>query len=305
MSNILDANLVTFGLRFNSLGHTNWYYVCEPIGFDAAKLTTEQEPKRFARQVHYLELDKAKFVDAWGLNSGASQVINPQGDTSTYLDYGLEWLLPIHKEFGFEMDVDFGIFINGVLYQTYGLNADEKDITDGYTYFQCTLIDNGKVADYKRRYDDTLNAFADKGVFEQVVTPIQSFNYLKRATPEYQISKFSSNNSPVQAVATILRTAGGTLGYINTGANNANIVNEYGVEDTLSFISNDYPTRYGVFTPWWLVYDMAYLASLYCRLVADRRMLYIEVPERKDPSATTGGMNRQARDNSLTVQNQP
>jgi len=188
---ILDSDLVTFGLRFNSLNMSDWFMINEPVGFDAAKLKTEQEPKRFARQRRYLEVDKLTFIDAWGIPTGVSQIINPLGDASEHLNYGLEWLLPIHKEFGFEMDVDFGIFVNGVLYESYQLDAKGKDLTDGYTYFQCALIDNGKVADYKRNYDTTLNAFADKGVFEQAVTPIETLNYLRRAIPQEEISNFT------------------------------------------------------------------------------------------------------------------
>jgi len=147
-NNPLDTNALTFWLRFNSLGHTNWYQINEPIGFDGAKFQTEQEPKRFARQIRYCAIDKIKFIDAYGLPIETPQIVNPLGDEQYYLDYGLQWLLYIYNEYGFEMDVEFKIMNENLDFQIYSLDANDKDITDGYTYFQCKLIDNSKVADF-------------------------------------------------------------------------------------------------------------------------------------------------------------
>jgi len=241
-----DTDGITFGLKFKSLGRSDWYMIEEFVFFDSAKVTREQEQKRFSRQKRYLELDKAYFPKKDGRYTGVNQIKNPQGDsTDGYLDYGIEWLIPIYKEFGFEMDVEVGIFFNGTVFQSYQIDAKGKDITDGYTYFQCALIDNSKVADYKRRYDDKLNAFATKGIFEQTVTPIQTLNYLRRAIPINQVSRFRSNNTQCAASSAKFITSGLGLTGFDLGANNANVVEEYGIDDTLGFISNEYATVLG------------------------------------------------------------
>jgi hypothetical protein len=249
-NNPILANEISFYLRFNSLGNPNFYRISEPIGFDNAKFVLEQESKRFARSVKYGAIDKLRFPNKKAEKNSIRQVINPQGNTSIFLDYGFQWLIYIYSEYGFEMDVDFLIKVNGVDFKIYGLNVADKDVTDGYTYFQCSLIDNSKVMDYKRRMDDKLNAFGTKGIFEQVVTPIPTFNYLKRATPENQRSKFRSNNQVTSAFSSI-SNFGGTLSYTNWGGNNCNITDEHGIDNTLSFISNNYATSLvsGFMTP--------------------------------------------------------
>jgi hypothetical protein len=225
-NNPLQANEISFWLRFNSLNNPNFYRISEPIGFDGAKFVLEQESKRFARSVKYGALDKLKFIKEKGEAITSPQVINPQGDTSMFLDYGLEWLLYIYSEYGFEMDVDFLIKVNGVDFKIYGLNVADKDVTDGYTYFQCSLIDNSKVMDYKRRMDDKLNAFGTKGIFEQVVTPITAVNYLRRAIPQVETSDFSTNGDFV-----LNDVLYGLDAYVY---NPAIQLNTYGVSNTLT-----------------------------------------------------------------------
>ena len=206
MNNPLNTNELQFWLRFNSLGHTNWYEIAEPIGFDGAKFVVEQEPNRFARSIKYGAIDKLRFVDTFEGLATTTQTINPQGNQSNHLDYGLQWLLYIFNKYGFELDVDFKITINGVDFKIYGLDANDKDITDGYTYFQCKLIDNSNVMDYKRRYDDKLNMFADKSVFGQTIAPLSTFNYLRRSTTLLNKSKWELSDPNFKAFARDLFT---------------------------------------------------------------------------------------------------
>jgi hypothetical protein len=229
MNNPLNTNELQFWLKFNSLGHTNWYEIAEPIGFDGAKFVVDQEPNRFARSIKYGAIDKLRFVNTFEGLASTTQTITPQGDQSDNLDYGLEWLLYIFNKYGFELNVDFKITINGVDFKIYGLDANDKEVTDGYTYFQCKLIDNSNVMDYKRRYDDKLNMFADKGVFGQTIAPLQTFNYLKRAVPREEESIFELKQNELLGQPTL--------------PNSFNPIKEntsYGIKDTLAFMSS-YP----------------------------------------------------------------
>jgi hypothetical protein len=229
MNNPLNTNELQFWLKFNSLGHTNWYEIAEPIGFDGAKFVVDQEPNRFARSIKYGAIDKLRFVNTFEGLATTIQTINPQGDQSDNLDYGLQWLLYIFNKYGFELNVDFKITVNGVDFKIYGLDANDKEVTDGYTYFQCKLIDNSNVMDYKRRYDDKLNMFADKGVFGQTIAPLQTFNYLKRSVAIQEESIFELTQNEIINTSVLIPFANPIKNYT-----------KFGITDTLTFMST-YP----------------------------------------------------------------
>ena len=94
-------------LVFTSLDRTDLYEINEPVGFDSANFVLKQESKRYARSISYGAIDKITFIDAFGSVATTEQTINPQGDQSTHLDYGLQWLLSIYKNFGFEAKVEY------------------------------------------------------------------------------------------------------------------------------------------------------------------------------------------------------
>lgn len=226
-NNPIDNNGFTFFLRFNSLNRTDWYEISEFIGFDAAKFVVEQKEKGFARDIRYVDIDQATFVDAVGIKINQPQIVNPLGDSSNRLDYGLQWLIYIYDVFGFEMDVDVMLKVDGNPFVTYSMEVIDDDVTDGYSYFKAKLIDNSKVADYKRREEDKLNMFSTKGVFEQNITPIETFNYLKRATPVLEQTIFELKTDLL-----ISLPLGQPPAY-NPIRNNT----EYGITDTLGFLS--------------------------------------------------------------------
>lgn len=193
MNNPLDTNEFTHYLKFISLGRTDLYEICEPIGFDGATFVKQQEAKRYARSIEYGSLDKLDFVDAFGSYIETPQIINPQGDSSNNLDYGLQWLLSIYRQFGFESKVEYILEKSGVVFSYGMLDFTEPDVTDGYTYISCKLIQKNKVADLKRRLDDKFNAFGTKNAKQETITPIAVENLLVKGLV---IPKFSNWVSP-------------------------------------------------------------------------------------------------------------
>jgi hypothetical protein len=224
-------------LRFISLGQTNLYQICEPIGFTDAEFALKQNSKRYSRDISYCALDKLSFVDAFGENIDVAQVINERGDTSKRLNYGLEWLLYIYKTYGFEAKVEYVLQKYGLDFSIGMLDFTDKELTDGYTYFNCKLIQNDNVADFKRNFDTKFNAFSDKDVKDNTITPINTFNYLRKAIPLQQKSKWKGNNNVATAQAHV---SARFLNSFNTLANNSNAVEEYGISNTLSFLSPIY-----------------------------------------------------------------
>jgi hypothetical protein len=172
MNNPLDTDSFKHYLIFTSLGRTELYQIAEPVGFDGANFVKEQEGKRYARTREYGAIDKLTFVDCETIDIGVEQVINPQGDVSTLLNHGLQWLLSIYNDYGFEAKVEYILEKNGVQFSGGVLDFTEKDLTDGYTYITCKLIQKNKVANFKRRFDGKFNLFGTKNALQEDITPM-------------------------------------------------------------------------------------------------------------------------------------
>jgi len=188
MNNPLETSSFKHYLRFLSLGRTDLYQISEPDGFTKAQFEKVQEPKKYARDTNYCAIDKITFPNTTAEFTGVFQQINPQGDSSEYLDYGFQWLQSINNEFGFESNIEYVIEKDNVQFSVGVLDFTEKDLTDGYTYFSCKLIQNSQIADYKRHLDTKFNAFSDKNVRNETITPIPTFNLLHKALPLAQES---------------------------------------------------------------------------------------------------------------------
>ena len=111
------------------------------------------------------------------------------------------------------------------------LDFTEKDITDGYTYISCKLIQKNKVADLKRRLDDKFNAFSTKNAKQETITPIATENLLMKGL---LIGKKSSWDSPYAFNKDIYRT---TNIYIRW--NHCKEIVEDGISNTLTFLKID------------------------------------------------------------------
>jgi hypothetical protein len=225
-------------LEIIGIGAPLMYEITEPIGFDGLKFENEQEGRKFNRSINFGALDKIEFVNAVGKLATTPQVKNQFGDLTEFLDYGLEWLLYGLEVKGFEFEVYYHLSLDGVYFPKMQLDFSEKDCTDGVNYVNCKLIDAGIIMDYKRQNDETFNAFNDKDFKQRTITPIQTFNYLRRATPINTISKFKGNGTQAVAFNTERPNTLG-IGISNTGAlsNNSNVIEQYGINNTLSFLS--------------------------------------------------------------------
>jgi hypothetical protein len=200
INNPLDTNQFKHYLKFISVGSADLYQITEPIGFDGANFVKKQESKRYARSVEYGSIDKMKFADIIGEEIDTPQIINPQGDQSYNLDLGLEWLLYIYKTYGFEGKVEYILEKGGVKFSGGMLDFTDKDITDGYTYIECKLIQKNKVADLKRRLEDKFNAFSDKNAKQETITTAPTVDFLLKATPIISVSSWRSTNTPFNLV---------------------------------------------------------------------------------------------------------
>jgi len=212
--------------KFTSLGREDLFQIAEPIGYDGATFLLEQEPKRYGRDYQIGAINKLTFINAYAELGDNIQVIDPLGNTSNRLNYGFEWLLYIWKKYGFEAKVEYFIEDDGLFLSNGMLDFTEKGLTDGYTYISCKLIQNQVVADVKRRFDDTFNAFSTKNAKEDDITPMPTFNYLKRAVPIFQRSKWKYGLTEPK---TFFLTSSSSFNF-------ANAVEQSDIENTLSYI---------------------------------------------------------------------
>lgn len=189
MAHPYDDNGFRHYLKFYDF-NMDWYEICEPVGFDGAKYVKKQLPNRWTRDVEYFAIDGLTFPDVFGQKLSTPRVYNPQGDLSEYMDYGLWFLLENRRVKGSEMKVGYKISRNGVDFKEFELDNRDENLTDGLTYYKCKLIEIGLVADHFRNLKNTFDAFSDKNFKDETITPIDSFNYLVKATPLNLISEW-------------------------------------------------------------------------------------------------------------------
>jgi len=193
MAHPYDDNGFRHYLKFYDFD-MDWYEIAEPVGFDSAKYVKKQLPNRWTRDVEYFAIDGLTFPDGFVDKLSEPRVYTPQGDTSNYMDYGFRFLMENRRINGSEMKVGYKISRNGVDFREFELDNRDEDITDGETYYKAKLVEIGLVADHFRNLKNTFNAFSDKNFRDETITPIESFNYLVRATPLNLTSEFSTLN---------------------------------------------------------------------------------------------------------------
>jgi hypothetical protein len=208
----------------------DWYEIAEPVGFDGAKYVKKQLPNRWTRDVEYFAIDGLTFPDAFGDILVAPRVYTPQGDTSNYMDYGFRFLMENRRLKGSEMKVGYKISRNGVDFREFELDNRDEDLTDGLTYYKCKLVEIGLVADHFRNLKNTFDAFSDKNFKDETITPINSFNYLIKATPLNLTSIFKMpNNFSFDVINSPWFGAA-------TGINPSQQITESGVNNTLGWL---------------------------------------------------------------------
>lgn len=248
MAHPFDNNGFRHFLKFYDFD-MDWYEICEPIGFNTAKYVKKQLPNRWTRDVEYFAIDGVKFVDVFGQRLAEPRVYNPQGDVSEYMDYGLWWLLENRRIKGSEMKVGYKIQRNGVDFREFELDNRGDDLTDGSTYYNCKLVEVGLVADHFRNLKNTFNAFGDKNFKGEPITPIESFNYLVKATPLNRETIFKTSSSYFFDLGTIFfpdwyvnpaqqitkSEINNTLGWINPAAQ---VPSDFGLIEVVTSLTN-------------------------------------------------------------------
>jgi hypothetical protein len=169
----------TFYLNFKN-DATGLIEITEPVKFDGASFTVEQDKSRYGRDISYgNEEVSLEFYD---------------GTFNNGLTMGLFQLLDYYKTYGFESEVEFILKKNGVNF-TIGLLDFQMAKTDLLTYFECKIIQENNRAIINRRKDINVDVFSDNDLDLNTITPLATENILLKAKPVLQVSEWKSIGS--------------------------------------------------------------------------------------------------------------
>lgn len=225
----------TFYLNFKN-DSTGLVEITEPVKFDGASFTVEQDKGRYGRDISYgNEEVSLEFYD---------------GTFDNGLTMGLSQLLDYYKTYGFESEVEFILKKNGVNF-TIGLLDFQMAKTDLLTYFECKIIQENNRAIINRRKDINVDVFSDKDLDLNTITPLTTENILLKAKPILQVSEWKS----VGSESFILDSTDITKSL--TGFNFAQTPVNYGIQNSLGWLEpriDTYNAADSVFSKFGIIY---------------------------------------------------
>ena len=235
-NNPIDTNSFRHYLNFVSLGFAEPYEITEPVNFDVANFVIAQDDGRFGADIIYgNNHSNETYYNAWGFEKrNVMQTHNPQGETSEYLDMGFAWILETWRRFGAEGQIERILVKDGLTF-TIGLFDMANDPnTDGFSYFGCNMIQNNKIANYKKQLTTSIDLLGTKNINNEPITPAPTLKVLRKAVPLIKNSVFSSKNefSYAQSDAYF---AEGVLAVDRFYGNNCNNIIQSGILNTISF----------------------------------------------------------------------
>lgn len=239
-SNPIEEKEFRFYLNFKN-DNTGLLEITEPVGFDASVFVIEQDSKRYGRDVFYMneEVSLTFYNDICEVTN--TPQILPNGEQLNHLSFAFDYLNIYYREFGFESEVEFILERNDIQFITGVLDFATAD-TDELTFLKCKVIQNTKQAQIKRREDVEIDLFSDKDLDNNTIVPLSTKNILLKAKPVIQLSKWKSNDDDALGFSSTVNTNDllNIPTTFTTGSNNSNIVEKYGIDNTLSFMSNRY-----------------------------------------------------------------
>lgn len=200
--------------------------VLEPIGFDASSFIVEQDSKKWGRDIYKgNEEISLEFGNEIGTPLEVERVLN-NGMILRHKNSGLDVLLNANNEKGAEAVVLYEIEKDNVSFTIGEFDFGTAE-TDNATYIKLKVIQETELAKIKRREKIKIDAFSDKDLDKNTITPIQTQKLFMKAKPITQISEWGTN---IQ-FDTFWLLAGNYFSPFQQ-------VKSYGINNTLSFISN-------------------------------------------------------------------
>jgi len=227
-------------LRFVDLPEIGTIKISEPFGFDGSSHKVKQDDGRFGRDVVIgnEEIELTITRDHFEIMEGYQTL--QDGVAFNYASQGFDYVASEIKQKGWEAEIEYILEYNGNLFTT--------GIIDGYTAIvsqdeiKFKVIQNTKREEIKRREDIYVNAFSDKDLDDNPITPCSTTNILLKAKPVLKISTWEDTGNQVVgsgATRLVLATFPDT-GVVKAdsflGANNIQSVTNYGIENTETYM---------------------------------------------------------------------
>ena len=164
--------------------------ISEPVKFDGAAFSVEQDTKGYARDITYMaeEID-LEFYE--GFFEKGDQYELENGLIVDELGHAIDYLFRYNRDYGFQAQIEYILERNGVEFILGELNFEGAK-TDELTYFYCKVVQNTKRALSKRREDTKIDGFATEDLDGNTVTPIQTENVLLQAKPILGVSEWET-----------------------------------------------------------------------------------------------------------------
>lgn len=209
--------MILYYLDFISSGHGQ-RDIDEPTSFDGAEFIIEQDENRLGRDVS-------------GVVGSASKI-----RLDAMLNHCIDIIQFNYDKFGFEAIVKFGVRIDEdrTIIGQIDFNTYESD---GKSYCEFAVTEVGERALIKRRIDTNTNLLAFKTLDDEDITPVEIVPVFRPAKPVINISKWETPAGGGQSDT--LAGLGGEGNNIFKYFNFANVVTQYDINNTLSYIQGN------------------------------------------------------------------
>jgi len=166
-------------LNFKDLPLIGKIQVSEPFGFDGQSHKVKQDDGRYGRDVIIAnETIKLKFLkDHFEFIATPQMLID--GVPFNHASHGFEYLAYLFEQNGWESEVEYIIEKNGTSFTTGIIDFFTANVKEDEIEF--SIIQNTNRELIKRREDIYIDAFSDKDLDGNAITPCQTSNILLRA----------------------------------------------------------------------------------------------------------------------------
>lgn len=236
---------ITFYLYHEDFGERE---ITEPFKGDAFAYTLEQSKNRYGRDVRIGGEEVSLVFEALSGKKLSTPQILPDGSTINHLSMGLPYILYYWNATGFETKLE----LRAKDYLGNTLSVGELDFseasfkTDGLTYAECKTFWQTTAVQIKRWQEAECNILSETDRVGNPIQPATLYDIFLKALPTPQSSSWHSIDDDIASGQAIVTGDEDDQNITRTGSNNALVIDEYGIERSLGFISSRYALVPGI-----------------------------------------------------------